>query len=350
MTYIIAIIVLLPDIYEKIKIHEWIYIGILLIGLIFHSLVPEAQKYSINDSFKWIILSLLIISKRKYNFPSSFYKLLLIILLVHCSIGLYEYKFQKHIFAYTFVEEFDNFESSTQFRAFGLMQHPLYAANILLIIMSFLLVNRNIHNKLKIPFIILGTIALLCFNSRAAMMIWFCVLFYRLFLYKTNLVVTASIGIVLYFFLMSDLSSILLSKITFLGRLAEKGNLSDDSSLTRLASYSLFFNSRWNFQDIVYGGRIIYMPGSDLSLENGILLTISWWGWLIGPLKVILELTISYLCLEKYSIKEKFIILISCWGCAFANNNSFTPFVFAFFIVSYLSFDSVKGKRRFLQR
>jgi hypothetical protein len=129
--------------------------------------------------------------------------------------------------------------------------------------------------------------------------------------------------------------------------LSEKNNLTDESSLTRLSSYLFFWNARWNFQDIVFGGRIIYMPGLDLSIENGFLLTIAWWGWFVGPLKVILELVISYSCLNKYAMKEKIMIMIACWATAFSNNNSVNTFVFAFLIITSLSINSLTRNKRF---
>ena len=344
-TYLIAIPIMLSSTYKKANSIEWTYIGIMLLGLFFHGFLPQNEKYTITDSIQWIFLIIIIIASKKYRTPVLFFYILLGFFIIHCGLAIIEYKLQTNLIDYSFVEKFSDFTEKKEFRAFGLMQHPLYSANVVLIIMSFIMISKDINWNLKITLLTLGTLAIICFNSRTAIMIWSCLLIYRYLLYNIKPVFIILLGILVYTLFLSDLALFIQQNSSIFGRLAEKNNLSDDSSLTRLMSYVFFWNSRWNFQDILLGGRIIYMPGTEVSLENGILLTISWWGWIVGTLKVIIELIISYQCLKKYNVKDKWMVMIACWATAFANNNSFNTFVFAFFIISFLCINSLANKK-----
>lgn len=346
-TYIVGMVLLIPSTYKKGKQIEWLYIGIMLLGLILHACLPQQEKYPIANSTQWIFLIVIIIASRKYHSPRLLFYILITFFLTHCLLAIIEYKLQTNLFDYSFVENFKNFsEGSKNFRAFGLMEHPLYAANVTVIIMSFIMISKDINRVLQMMLLSLGIVAMVSFNSRAGLVICGSLLVYRFLLFNIKLIYIIVLGALVYSLFFSDIISVIKQNDNIFGRLSAKESLSDGSSLTRVLSYYFFWNTRWNFQDIVFGGRIIYMPGTDLSLENGVLLTISWWGWLVGTTKVLLELYISYMYLNKYRIKEKMIVMIACWGTAFANNNSINTFVFAFFIISFISFNSLEIRRK----
>jgi hypothetical protein len=344
-TYLIMLPLILILKHKKGNNIEWLYIGVMLLGLVFHAFLPGKQEYLIKDSAKWIFLVVLVIASRRYNAPRFIFYTLIVFFIVNCILAIIEYKLQRNLFDYLYVEEFSSFYVENEFRAFALMYHPLASANVIIIIMSFIMISKEINWRLKILLLTLGTSAMLCFNSRTAMIICGCLLVYRYLLYNVKPALIVILGILVYSLFLSDIGSFIQQNPQFFGRLAVKNNLTDGSSQTRLMSYLYFWNAGWSFQDIVLGGRYINMPGTKTSLENGILLTISWWGWIVGILKVILELVISYLCLKKYNIKDKAIVLIACWGTAFANNNSINTFVFAFFIISYLGINSMAYRK-----
>lgn len=344
ITYLIGIVSLTPKIYFRVEKIEWIYISIMLLGYIFHCTDPTIQN-PLNDSIKWVFLVFLIVAGRIYRLPRQSFIILVVFFIIHWGLAVIEYIKQIHIFDYSYTENFEAFVSNTNFRAFGLMEHPLYSANITLIVLSFVVINQNINKYLKIGVIIFGSYALICFNSRAAILIWGVLLVYRLFLYNCKPILIIILGLFICILFINYQSNFIQQNLNIFGRLAEKKSLADDSSMTRISSYSLFWNQRWNFQDILIGGRIIYYPGTKTSLENGILLTISWWGWIVGVLKCVLEIIISYNCLEKYSIKDRIFVLISCWGCAFTNNNTINTFVFAFFIITFLVVNSMQYRK-----
>lgn len=345
LTYCVGITILVPILYKKGTQFEWSYIGIMLLGLLFHTLLPEQENYPISDAIKWIFPVVLIMASRKYRVTLLFFYVLLAFFITHCVLAIVENKLQINLFDYSYVEDFSFYENATEFRSFGLMEHPLYAANVTLIIMAFMMISKDINYRLKIPLLTVGTAAILFFNSRSAMILWGCLLIYYYLLYSLKPILIVVLASLIYFFFLSDIIAIIQQNSSTFGRLAEKNNLTDSSSLTRLMSYLFFWDAGWSFQDIVFGGRIIYMPGTELSLENGILLTISWWGWIVGVLKVILELIISYACLKYYNVKDKWIVMIACWGTAFANNNSVNTFVFVFFIFSFISIGSLSIKK-----
>lgn len=340
-TYVIGIIFLLPDVYKRASKQEWLYIFMMILGLVFHSLLPDNKKYTIVDSVQWIFPIVILIASRKYNLPRYFFQILLCFFIINCILAIVEFRLQKNLFDYYYVESFVDGAANNAFRAFALMEHPLYSANITAVIMSFILVQKNISWKYKTILLALGTFALLSFNSRAALIIWPCLLIYRTLLYNRRRIYIIILGLLVYVLFLNDFMSFIQQNSTIFGRLAEKNSLQDESALTRLLSYVIFWNSRWNSEDIVLGGRILFLPGTEYSLENGILLTISWWGWIVGALKVTLELIISFLCLKNYMVKDKWIVMIACWGIAFANNNSFNTFVFVFFIIAFLGFNSL---------
>lgn len=344
-TYIIGIIFLLPNTYKKANKQEWLYIFTMILGLVLHSLLPDNKKYTIVDAVQWIFPIVILIASRKYNLPRHLFYTLLGFFIINCILAMVEYRLQKNLFDYYYVESFINFSEKNEFRAFALMEHPLYSANITVLIMLFILIDNNISWKFKSILLTLGTFALLCFNSRTAVIIWACLLIYRTLLYNLKPIYIIVLGILLYGLFLNDFISFIQQNSTIFGRLAEKNSLQDESSLTRLLSYVIFWNSRWNFEDIVFGGRVLFLPGTESSLENGFLLTISWWGWIVGTLKVLLELTISYLCLYKYSFKEKVMLMIACWGIAFSNNNSVNTFVLTFFIITFLFFSSLEKRQ-----
>ena len=115
-------------------------------------------------------------------------------------------------------------------------------------------------------------------------------------------------------------------------------DFSDGSSATRWESFLFFAMQDWDLETILLGGRYIKMPGTDLLLENGILLNLSYWGWLVGTLKTILEMIISYVVINKYDRRDKFIVVFAFWGVALTNNIITGLLPLTFFVFAYEAF------------
>lgn len=82
------------------------------------------------------------------------------------------------------------------------------------------------------------------------------------------------------------------------------------------------------------------MPGTDLLLENGILLNLSYWGWIVGALKTIFEVLMTYIFLKNRPKQEIFIIMFSFWGVALTNNIITGMLPLTFFLFAYSALGS----------
>ena len=203
--------------------------------------------------------------------------------------------------------------------------------------MAFILCSR-MNNLTKYVLLALGGIALWGGNSRAAIGVWMLIFLLR-FLFRIKNVIYIFIAFGITFFILPLLVDYI-SSTDILGRF--NFDFSDDSSVARIYAYELFFMHDWTWEQIVAGVLIIYMPGTELSLENGILLNLCYWGWIIGMLKIILEVWITYVVLPHYLNRdENFLILLATWGGAFANNNSFNPLVISFYMFALIGFNSL---------
>ena len=313
---------------------SWLYIASILIGLLFHIFFADI-KNPIFDAFRWIFLIILYIASLRYETWNVTRYVFYIFIAFHCILAISEYSLQTNIIDYSRVEEFSNFEDIRSFRAFGLMEHPLYSANVLIIFLAFVLVSNRPSNFLRLIILSFGTFALLTFNARAAIVVWFTLLTYRFL--KTYRIIGSLTVLFVVAVILGELPVGLVVDLGFLGRLGEVG-FSDGSSLNRAISYIVFFEENWSLTDIVAGGRVLFIPGSEFSLESGLLLTIAWWGWIIGLLKIILELVITYQALNFLKISDRYIVMTACWLTAFSNNNSINTFVLFFMLLCAIVF------------
>ena len=245
-----------------------------------------------------------------------------------------------------------NMYLSEDFRSFSLLGHPLRNANIVSVMLAFILCSNTIDNKLKIFLVLLGLGAIWSFNSRACMMMWLIIIGYRVFLYGKSLKwMVTSIGLLIII-----IPSVLLyiQKTGILGRL--DFDFSDGSTMTRIMAIDIFLSHPWSMSEILMGGVLLEMPtfskvvgvADYVYIENGYLLDLGYWGFLLGSIKIMGEMIITYQALRYYHLKDKVIIMLSLWGVAMMNNNTAFTFLMPFFMCSYLAFgmnqNSVKIK------
>ena len=321
------------------------YLFLMVIGLLSHVVIGVKQ----NPFQEYVIWSLIIIilslysSYIRFGSNTALVIILLSFYVIECSLSFYERAVGNIIISYeeTDFMSIDEFmEDSNRFRSCALLFHPLLNANVVSIFMGFILVMKNISKPVKIGLVCLGALALWGFNSRGVLLVWGVIILFWSLYRKWNLWIMLSI--VVLGFLVLPLAVDLLIKNDLLGRFG--ADLFDESSETRLLAFVVFASHNWNIVNIFFGGDIIYMPtlfsGKELTIENGILLTLGYWGWVVGLFKVFLEVIVSYHCLGSYKVKEKLIVMMAFWGVAFTNNNSFRPEAFAFFIFAYMLSDS----------
>lgn len=330
----IIILFLIPSLINYGTRAIWIYVFSIALGLLLHIGFTDVRD-PVSGAARWVFLMVLYMASGKYETWSMTKYFLHAIVAVHCGVAITEYNIQSNIIEYSFVEEFSNFDDVQSFRAFGLMEHPLYAANVLIIFLAFVLVSTGLPKLIRFVILSIGTFALLTFNARAAIVVWFALLTFKLL--KTYKIIGSLIVLLVIGVILGELPLGLVVDLSFLGRLAEVG-FSDGSSLNRVISFVVFFGEKWDLTDIIAGGRVIFIPGSEYSLESGLLLTIAWWGWIVGVLKIVLELVISYQSISYLKSADRFVVLVACWVTAFANNNSVNTFVLFFMLFCAIIF------------
>lgn len=323
---------------KTVPAYIWIYSVVLLFSTCIHYANPEYEQPFLTP-IHWIFLMFFLsIALKNYNG-----KWVLIILITfyisNCLLGVYERVTQTHILVYSsdileaqekYGERQDSF-----FRAFALLGHPLYNANVTSMIIAFVLLSKNINKYVKIALIIIGALALWAFNSRAAILITAGIfVYYYLCNYKYTFILFVC---VVSFFFLQPLIQIMTDN-EILGRLSE--DIYDESSETRLLAYMVFGAQNWDTESRLGGLGIIYYPMSETSLENGVLLTLGYWGWYAGAYKVWAELYSTYKAIkDSFDFNGKVIIFMASWGIAFCNNNSFSFLVLSFLILSIVAFN-----------
>lgn len=347
----IALLLMLVFFNKKIftSLDKWSlrYVILMFMAFLGHLIIDlDRDVNPFHEFTSWcsIVIILSLYRKKLFGSPILPFFILMCFFLIEFSFAVYERITLSNII--TFHEnDFYNFAADTfsedkEFRSRSLLYHPLTNANVVSIIMGFILVNKNMRKEIKYILLAIGIIALFSFNSRGAMLCWILILLYRFFFMKKKFVY---IGIFIFFFYITvPIILPFIQENGIFGRLSF--DFSDDSSGTRILAFVLFGEQEWDLSNIIFGGKFLTMPGSNLSIENGVLLTLAYWGWIVGTLKLLIEFIISYKCLSNYDAKEKMIVLFSFWGVAMMNNNVFSPLFLIFYILIFIAFDVFDNK------
>ncbi len=323
-------------IFKKSYIYGISYYIALLIGSTLHiGLLPLNEV--VDEFYACVSLVMLLVLSANLDIKSKIpLRLLLVIFALECFLALYERLTETLIFpAMEIIEHTNDYADDKTFRSYSLMGHPLINANITSIIMAFILCSNIINNTLKWIFLLLGVIALWAFNSRAAMLCWMLIFAYKFIFAKVKISYFIIVGLLMAFVII-PLGEYLYEAGLF-GRL--EFDISDSSTETRFDALLYFMMYPWSTADVISGGRLLYMPGSDLLIENGILVTLGYWGIIIGSLKVVLEFILSYKVLVNYKFADKIIIFLALWLVGLGNNNTFTVYPLLFFMYANLAFN-----------
>lgn len=318
-----------------------VYLIVLLLGTLFH-MVIKVDAHPVDEFCNWaIIVTFLAIYRGNYTFCTSIpFYIIITFFIVECSIGIYERMVGHFLISYEDTDYLTlsegHFGTNLDFRSVSLMIHPLKNANAVSIIMAFVLVSKRLSVSNKVVLLLLGVGALWAFNSRGSMLCWFLILIYRFSFFDRNIIFVAICFLLFYFFYPFLFEFI--ESTGLLGRFISK-DFDDESTNARLLAFVWFAMQDWNIESVLMGGKMILMPGSNLTLENGILVTLGYWGWFVGTFKVILEFLISYNSLTIYNVKEKLILMIAFWGVALTNNNSFHHWPLALFVLTFIAFN-----------
>ena len=348
INYIFAPLLFLYLKIKKIALNRlWIiYILSLSLGTCFHVVNNIILLHDVpNELFVRItpILLLLYFLKKKESFR-SFHVFFIMFYIVECCLAVYEKITLTHILSYSEAESLmatsATMDDTRAFRAFSLMFHPLYNANVVSIFMAFVLCSKMLGLRFKIILFVLGGLALWAFNSRGAIIIWGIILLYRFFFYNRSLIFIILAVLFLYLSLPPLIEYLVYSGV--LGRI-ESFDFTDSSSLSRIEAFTAFCDVKWTFYDVIEGGIHVCYPGTNLDVENGILMDLGYWGWIIGFVKIVLEVMFSLYALKKYPVQEKILFFLAIWGVAFMNNNSFNSWLLPMFVMCYATFTSIEN-------
>ena len=342
-----AVAVFLPEFMRYSTKIEKSYVVMMLIACVFHMFVKLENKETnpFWESFTWISIVYVLALNRRYKKCKLVLLAMIAFFFMECSVAIYEKLTMSSFIEWSETKSFfgraDSYVYSSEFRSTAFLLHALNNANVVSIILAFILCTDKISNKARLPLLGLGFMALWAFNSRGAMVMWMIIIIYWIFFRNKNIVIVSLSGLAAY--LLFPIVIDFISNNEVFGRLNE--GLDDSSTQTRLDAFMFFAMHPWNFNNILFGGDIIYMPGSILSLENGVLLNLGYWGWIIGSLKTIFEVMISYKVLpNSFDVKTRIVIMAALWGVAFMNNNSFQPLVFSYFLFANVSYNTINTK------
>lgn len=228
---------------------------------------------------------------------------------------------------------------SWEFRSSALLGHPLANAMVVAVILTLIVVNKNISERKKYIYVFLGCTGLLSFNSRGALLVvglfvipYFCFdqlknkhIKHKVILLLAGLIVIVSSG---YYITNSDLG----------GRLVVQDKLIDGSAQTRLDVFR--FYKFLSAPDLLYGSPNNYQYLTKKlragGVENGVVVYIINYGLIFTPFLLYFLFSYQNAKLKYFSKKERLLVLLVFYLIGVMNPNLMTSvqwviFIFAFY-------------------
>lgn len=324
------------------NLSSWGYIySFLLFTAAIVKAINGTNPYVVYEAWHWAFL-IILSSLSKHLKNKYFLYIIISVYIVNSLLSFYEFKTGMRLLEFSMNEISVDFvqDSDSQFRSLGLFSHPLISANFNTIVYSFILVSEKIPLKQRILLLGIGLLGIIGFNSRAAMLTVFLLTFVFLGLKKVSLFKV--VLLVLIIGIIYEMLPLMLQS-GLLGRLED---LNDSSTETRFLAWPVFLSQKWDFYKVLFGGDVIFYPGTKVSLENGYLLTLGYWGIVFGGIKIILDLILPISILKK-DVKPIVLLTlcIGCWGCALGNNNSFSFYPLTFLVLATIAFQELKNNK-----
>lgn len=233
------------------------------------------------------------------------------------------------------------------FRSSALFGHPIANSMVVTVMIVFILCS-NMKNNFKILLFMLGFLALLCFNSRAGIVISLIVSIPLIFRVIRNS--SIQIRVLSFVLLIVGIISIyhFVIDYNFGGRLfmlSEKGFFNDASSQARLDVFD--FIDYINVDELLYGNNDLYerllILMNVAGLENGYIALILKYGLILGIPLLIFLILLHYIQLKEcYSQSELLLILLTFYGFGMTNPHLANGTVWFMFLFSYYAFRSQK--------
>lgn len=301
-----------------------IYLVLLFISLVF------VQEKSYSAMFSWVtplIIAAVIQEKDRKKITPLMY-LYLFVFVANACAAFYE-RFTLSLLMEPDVDDRILMQqmgygesSSSSFRSFALLGHPLNNGNIMAFMSFIIFYTKTIPLKLRLLLTAIGLSSLFCFNSRGAILVSAGLLtpsVYHYVRYNTKQKFTVIIVILI------GVLALITNFAKFGGRLASDG-IMDDSAMVRVLSIQEFLSIPFN---------TLLMGGYEMTYgENGYLMILAQYGLLVGGFKIVVELFLAYNIIgRQYSKMTKFIVMASLIVIGSTNNNLAFPLVFPMYVM-----------------
>lgn len=255
--------------------------------------------------------------------------ILIFMFLLNSLMAIYERLTMTLLFPFDIIRSdffMDRVTDYTFFRSSALLGHPLTNALMMAIVMAFILISK-LHSILKYILYFIGMVGLLCFNSRAAIMISGGVL--GLFLMRLLFKKESSFLHRLFAFFMLAISVLLgiyMLRSGFGGRIEENSDLSqDDSTLARIQVWDIFLQG--DITDFLWGmsgndaEKIAFQVMGIVHIENWFILSSMIVGLVITTIVVILFVPLFRKMIRPYDRFSSFLIILVVVGLSSTNNS-----------------------------
>lgn len=291
------------------------------------------------------LFSILLQDNKRSIDKKQILKTIYIFYYLECSIAIFEKIFMVHIFPQIGIAgSLLDLEYSGEFRSTSLFGHPLANATFVTLVISFTLMS-NISFKRKLLCWFIGFIAILCFNTRLAI-----VLNLGLFLiYSLDIIFSKKttqsnrLLIVSFIVIVSYIISYALSK-GFGGRLMKMGLYDQDSAAVRIDIWNIFdYYSIWNllYKGIDFNQQDLIMSNAGvdyMTIENFWLVYFLRFGLIILIIMTIFYFSFYYNLSKGLSIKQclyiyiPFLIQVSSFN-SIASGNNIQSFLILFLFI-----------------
>jgi len=292
----------------------------------------------------FLTTSLMLISiylkSQKNEIKLKIKNVILTFFLLNCILSVGEKIFQFNLFPYSYYN--NNIEETLAmeggFRSSAFLGHPLTNAVCISIIMAFIIIS-NYKILHKTALISLGFISLLCFNAKAAILIWAVLILFLIYylLFKSK----EKVSPFFYFFLGTALiiTLMLVTKQGFGDRLTQS-SLFDGSAQTRIDVFDAF--DYITSYDLWVGNPQSYLYITNKldagGVENSFIVLILEYGIPISLLLIFMYTLWIRKLLRGIRFNVQMLLLVSFIGLGSANNSLSTSTPWIFFILCYNAF------------
>ena len=334
--------------FNKLSVKFKLEFQIILSGIIIIFIkIYLGRAKEINDAIFLLIVPMLISillgmqSRRNIN---TIKHLIIFFYISECFISIYERVTFSNIFPMVYEvgeEQIKYFD----FRSTAFLGHPLVNALVVSIIMGFILISK-IEITIKFFYCFLGFISILCFNARAAILVW--ALLMTVYILKLLINKNSKLNVKLSILTIIPFSIYYLIKLAveygFGGRIINE-KINDGSSLTRIDVYKSF--SFFDTSDLWFGNVSNYLKFTNkldaAGVENGYIVLIINYGIPFFIIMTIFYFKLINKFLKHNNLFDKFIILTSFLILGSTNNALAGATPWNFFILCVYAFSNSRS-------